>query len=138
MSNFNIFNKDIFTLKELCYFIKNNKIKCENKNELDNIAICYILFSSNNSKYREYLINIRGNKGYLIQINNKIIYLREILQNLDLEFTKLVIRIKTEPKNYDISITWNEFEEKTSISKNILMNLFSLENFSQENIDKSK
>jgi hypothetical protein len=35
-----------------------------------------------------------------------------MLQMFDLEFTKLVIRIKTEPKNYDIKITWDEFNNK--------------------------
>jgi hypothetical protein len=135
-----IFNKDIFTLKELCYFIKNNKIKNEyvgniwsddlniiNKTTLDNILNCYLLFSSNNEEYRFYLNNTRNNKGFLLYTNNKIINLREILQILDLEFTKLVIRIKTEPKNYDISISWEEFEKNVHISKNDLMNLFYFE-----------
>lgn len=38
-----------------------------------------------------------------------------MLQIFDLEFTKLVIRIKTEPKNYDIIINWDEFHSKIKI-----------------------
>ena len=114
-----IFEKDSFTLKELCNllfnFKKNNYI-----NELDDIILCYIYFSSGNSNYRTFLNNTRNNRGFLCidSINNKKLIFRELLQIFDFEFTKLVIRIKTECKNYDINISWNDFEEKTkNISK---------------------
>jgi len=142
-----IFEKNKFTLKELCNFIINSKINDEyinkelfsgvqtkentidydniiNKQILNEIAYCYILFSSNNSNYRKFLINSRNNKGFLFKTNNKIINLREILQIFDLEFTKLIIRIKTECNNYDIHITWDDFENKIGIDKNHFKNLF--------------
>ena len=78
---------------------------------------------SNNNIYRKYLNNTRNYKGYIL-INDSKISFREILQKLDFEFTKLVIRIKTEPKDYDIRINWIEFERITHISKNDLLKLF--------------
>ena len=111
-----IFEKDSFSLKELCNVLLNiNEIQ-----EIHDILLCYIYFSSGNNNYRKYLINTRNNKGiiYIDKINNKKIILRELLQNFDFEFTKLVIRIKTQCKKSDIIITWNDFEEKTkNISK---------------------
>jgi hypothetical protein len=99
-----IFEKESFTLKELCNtFILNNI----DKSILD-IINCYLYFSSGNSNYKKYLQETRLNKG--IFLNN--VSFREMLQMFDLEFTKLVIRIKTEPKNYDITITWDEFNNK--------------------------
>ena len=119
-----IFDKDFFSLKELCHTIKNIKYipNCSNIfTEISNINIisdCYIKFSSCDSTYNKLLEHTRNNKGYLyINKNNKIIYFREILQILDMEFTKLVIRIKTEPKNYDIIISWKDFEDKIGINK---------------------
>ena len=111
-----IFEKDSFSLKELCNVLLNiNEIQ-----EIHDILLCYIYFSSGNNNYRTYLINTRNNKGiiYIDKINNKKIILRELLQIFDFEFTKLVIRIKTQCKDSDIIITWNDFEEKTkNISK---------------------
>lgn len=111
-----IFEKDSFSLKELCNVLLNiNEIR-----EIHDILLCYIYFSSGNNNYRTYLINTRNNKGiiYIDKINNKKIILRELLQIFDFEFTKLVIRIKTQCKDSEIIITWNDFEEKTkNISK---------------------
>jgi hypothetical protein len=108
-----IFKKDNFTLKELCSIFKNN-----DNIEIFNIINCYYYFSSNNINYRKYLNNARYEKGFLfVSCLNKNIYLREILQNLDMDFTKLIIRIKTNSNNYDINITWKLFEEKNSITK---------------------
>jgi hypothetical protein len=118
MNNYDmsIFEKDSFSLKELCNVLLNiNEIR-----EIHDILLCYIYFSSGNNNYRTYLINTRNNKGiiYIDKINNKKIILRELLQIFDFEFTKLVIRIKTQCKDSEIIITWNDFEEKTkNISK---------------------
>ena len=102
--NNSIFEKESFTLKELCStFILNNI----DKHILD-IINCYLYFSSGSSNYKKYLQETRLNKG--IFLNN--VSFREMLQMFDLEFTKLVIRIKTEPKDYDIKITWDEFNNK--------------------------
>ncbi len=132
----NIFDKETFTLKELCYFIQNNKIKNDyiilnsiNVYSIYNIAKCYILFSSNNmdlKNYKRLLLETRHDKGFLIKSkNNKKINFREILQEFDMEFTKLIIRIKTEPNNYNININWNDFENKIGISKYELLDIFT-------------
>jgi len=129
-----IFNKEYFTLKELCETFKKINDKCplifsEVCNELENINIiadCYIKFSSGDKNYIKLLKKTRNYKCYLLtdKSNNKNIYFREILQFLDIEFTKLVIRIKTEPKNYDIIISWKEFEDKIGIKKEVIESLF--------------
>jgi hypothetical protein len=117
-----IFDKDSFTLKELCNFLlnlKKNNYSYE-IDEINNIILCYINFSSGNNNYIKYLNNTRNNKGYLYidKLNNKILIFRELLQMFDFEFNKLVIRIKTNTTNYDIKINWNDFEDKTkNISK---------------------
>jgi len=104
LCNNSIFEKESFTLKELCNtFILNNIDK-----PIIDIINCYLYFSSGNSNYKKYLQETRLNKG--IFLNN--VSFREMLQMFDLEFTKLVIRIKTEPKDYDIRITWDEFNNK--------------------------
>ena len=100
MSNLTIFDKLSFTLKELCMIMPQ-----------DNISECYIRFSSG-QEYRYYLKNTMNNRGYIFKTTNKDISFREILQILDPEFNKLIIRIKTESKNYDISVTWEQFEDK--------------------------
>jgi hypothetical protein len=82
--------------------------------EISNIYECYMNFSSGNKKYRDFLINTRSTRGLII-INNKNIYFREILQEFDTNFNKLVIRINTESSNYDITISWEEFENKVKI-----------------------
>lgn len=112
-----IFDKDSFLLKDLCKTFNNLT------NEISDITNCYYYFSSNNNIYIKYLNNTRNYKGYIL-INDSKISFREILQKLDFEFTKLVIRIKTEPKDYDIRINWIEFERITHISKNDLLKLF--------------
>jgi hypothetical protein len=127
-----IFDKEYFTLKELCnLFIR---VFCNLQqhsvspaashlkqallesaeldfDEVSNIYECYMNFSSGNKKYRDFLVNTRSTRGLII-INNKNIYFREILQEFDTNFNKLVIRINTESSNYDITISWKEFEEK--------------------------
>jgi hypothetical protein len=109
-----IFEKDSFTLKELC-----NIFLSKNIENIIDICTCYINFSSNNKKFREYLQITRSNRGFLQISNDKSIYFREILQILDHEFNKLVIRISTTSKKYDILITWNDFENKIkNITKN--------------------
>lgn len=130
MISTNIFNKDTFTLKELCQIIKKIKYipNCSNYfDELSDINIiseCYIKFSSSDITYNKLLERTRNNKGYLmIDKNNKIVYFREILQKLDMEFTKLVIRINTELKKYEIIISWKQFEEIIGIKKEDIENL---------------
>jgi len=122
-----IFENEYFTLKELCYFIKNNEIKditYEEKEELNNIAICYILFTSNNENYKKYLKTVRETKGFIMKNNEKNIYFREILQICDMNFTKLMIRIHIENKEYyDIFVNWKELEETTSIKKDEIKKL---------------
>ena len=128
-----IFDKDLFTLNELCIYIKNNINKdIYNINEIYNICNCYILFTSNNGKYWDYVKYIREYKGYLLT-KTKDIYLREILQIFDIEFTKLVIRIKTNPKIYNISISWKDVENKIGIHKNELKNLINKNNIHEFN-----
>jgi hypothetical protein len=123
-----IFDKDVFTLNELCIYIKNNINKdIYNINEIYDICNCYILFTNNNNKYWEYVKNIREYKGYLLT-KIKDIYLREILQIFDIEFTKLVIRIKTNPKIYNVLVSWKEFEDKIGIEKNEFRSLINKNN----------
>ena len=114
---YSIFDTDSFLLKDLCKTFNNLS------NEISDITNCYYYFSSNNNIYRKYLNNTRNYKGYIL-INDDKISFREILQKLDFEFTKLVIRIKTESKDYDIKITWIEFEKILNISKNDLFKLY--------------
>ena len=134
-----IFDKDYFTLKELCnlFLLLSNKINyisdfpsdiiksfsidyykkiILDRNVIDNDEIyfiyqCYMNFSRGNEKYRNFLRNTRHYKGAVL-INNKEIYFREILQLFDNHFNKLVIRINCELLNYDISISWEQFENK--------------------------
>jgi hypothetical protein len=109
-----IFEKDSFTLKELCYIFL-----FKNIDNINDICNCYINFSSDNKKFRDYLQYTRGDRGFIQLSNDKFIYFREILQIFDYEFNKLVIRISTNPKKYDILITWNDFENKIkNITKN--------------------
>ncbi len=112
-----IFNKESFSLKELCILLSNTKYFNNNK-EIRDIISCYINFSSGNKNYMKHLLVTRISKGIIHIKDNKILNFRELLQMFDMEFTKLVIRIKTESINYDIFISWNDFEEKTkNISK---------------------
>jgi uncharacterized membrane protein len=115
--SYSIFDKDSFLLKDLCKTFNNLSY------EISDITNCYYYFSSNNNIYRKYLNNTRNYKGYIL-INDTKISFREILQKLDFEFTKLVIRIKTESRDHDIRINWIEFERITHISKNDLLKLF--------------
>lgn len=117
-----IFEKQSFTLKELCLFFYKF-------DELKDILNCYLYFSSNNNNYRNFLLKTRTEKGLIYHSSslNKNIYLREILQIFDPEFNKLVIRIHTEPNDYDITITWDEFEKKINgITKDEIQKIISL------------
>jgi len=98
-----IFEKESFTLKELCGIFKNN-----------DISECYINFSSGNNNYRHFLNKARNTKENILYSDEykKYISFREILQSFDPEFNKLIIRIKTDPRNYDIILSWTELEEK--------------------------
>ena len=110
----NIFEKESFTLKEFCntFYIKNENNLFYSE-IINNIIHCYILFSSDNQNYRKYLKKARENVGriYLSEDYDKYINFREILQLFDMEFTKLIIRIKTDSKKYDINVSWNDFEK---------------------------
>jgi hypothetical protein len=135
INNDSIFEKESFTLKELCktFILNDNKDKYGNpiiEQSIIDIINCYLEFSSGNLNYKKYLQQVRLNKGMFL--NNNVSF-REMLQIFDLEFTKLVIRIKTEPKNYDIIINWDDFHSKI---KNI--NKDKLYIFYQELIDKIK
>ena len=113
----NIFKKQSFTLKELCHYFldidinMNSSLKFINIEHIHNLCNCYIYFSSNNIKYKQYLRIIKGNMCS-IQIDNISINLRLILQELDFEFNKLNVGIRTEMNNYDITLTWEQFNEK--------------------------
>lgn len=109
-----IFEQNNFTLKDFCSTFENIS------DEINIISSCYKKFSSNDKTYIKYLKNTRCNSG-LLNINNKNISFREILQMFDINFLKLVIRIKIDPSNYNITISWDDFENKIkSITKNDL------------------
>lgn len=111
-----IFNQDSFTLKDFCKTFETIS------DEINIIKNCYVNFSSNNNNYRKYLCLTRLYKGLINISPNQQIYFREILQLFDFEFTKLVIRINTDSKNYDINVTWEDFENKIkNITKNDLL-----------------
>ena len=119
-----IFKKDSFTLKELCnMFIA--KYNSDISPELYTIIQCYLNFSSGDTNYRKFLNKTRMNKGSIYISDTKILHFREILQAFDIEFCKLVITIHTQPKNYDIIISWKDFEMTTkNITKDDLEKLF--------------
>ena len=120
-----IFDNDSFTLKELC-----NIFLLKNIVSIHNICNCYINFSSKNEKFRNYLVNTRSDRCLLEFNNGKSIYFREILQIFDSDFNKLVIRISTNPKNYDIVVTWDEFESKIkNISKKDIQQYIEEKNY---------
>jgi hypothetical protein len=129
-----IFDKESFTLKELCTLLLNTK-KIYQYDEIYNICLCYINFSSDNKNYRTYLSKTRSDKGiiYIDNLNNKKLIFRELLQMFDMEFTKLVITIKTECKNYDIYISWSDFEEKTKNISKLELKEFIDSNLSNKN-----
>lgn len=123
-----IFDKEVFTLRELCFEFK--KI---NNDTINNIANFYLLFSSGTFN-RKLLPNIQCTSGLIIKnLNiNKSLYFRIILQTFDLEFNKAIVRIKIEPKKYDIHISWKDFEDKIEgYTKN------DLKNFIEKNLRKS-
>ena len=131
-----IFMKENFTLKELCLSIDNciksskyyeMRSDISNMSDILDIIQCYLYFTSNNNNYIKLLKNVRLNKGIMfLSKNNKYVYFREILQIFDLEFTKLVIRIKTDSKDYDITISWKDFQEKLNITKEEFENYIKL------------
>ena len=118
-----IFEKESFTLKEFCLTFSNIS------EEIKSVSDCYIKFSSNDNNYTKYLKTLRLRDDFLI-INNQKIKFKEIISIFDYEFLKIVIRINTKPKNYEINLTWKEFEDKTkNIKKNDLEKIYSI-NFS--------
>ena len=126
----NIFKKQSFTLKELCHYFldidtnMNSSLKFINIEHIHNLCNCYIYFSSNNIKYKQYLRNIKGSMCS-IQIDNISINLRLILQELDFEFNKLNVGIRTEMNDYDITLTWEQFNEKIkNCNKELLEQIF--------------
>ena len=126
----NIFKKQSFTLKELCHYFldidtnMNSSLKSINIENIHNLCNCYIYFSSNNIKYKQYLRNIKGSMC-IIQIDNISINLRLILQELDFEFNKLNVGIRTEMNDYDITLTWEQFNEKIkNCNKELLEQIF--------------
>lgn len=115
-----IFEKQSFSLRDFCLIF--NKY-----DYLKDIINCYLNFSSNNNNYRNYLLKARNEKGLIHHSSslNKDIYLREILQIFDNEFNKLIIRISTSPNDYNIIITWDDFEKKIlGITKDDLKKIF--------------
>ena len=126
----NIFKKQSFTLKELCHYFldidtnMNSSLKSINIENIHNLCNCYIYFSSNNIKYKQYLRNIKGSMCS-IQIDNISINLRLILQELDFEFNKLNVGIRTEMNDYNITLTWEQFNEKIkNCNKELLEKIF--------------
>ena len=128
----NIFKKQSFSLKELCHYFldididinMSSSLKFINIENIHNLCNCYIYFSSNNIKYKQYLRIIKGNMCS-IQIDNISINLRLILQELDFEFNKLNVGIRTEMNDYDITLTWDQFNEKIkNCNKELLEKIF--------------
>lgn len=128
-----IFEKDEFTLKELCYYFINNinKIsffeRLKIHNEIHDVCTCYVLFTSKNQKYRKYLMKAR-NSSCLILVNKlDKISVREILQHFDFEFNKLIVRISVEKNDYDIKTSWEKiFERYKYTDENIIRNSMKL------------
>lgn len=118
-----IFEKESFTLKEFCLTFSNIS------EEIKSVSDCYIKFSSNDNNYTKYLKTLRLRDDFLI-INNQKIKFKEILSIFDYEFLKIVIRINTKPKNYEINLTWKEFEDKTKNIKKKDLEIFYSINFS--------
>lgn len=117
-----IFEKETFTLKEFCKIFYQENIYPETS--LNIVVQCYILFSSGNSNYLKYLDKTRT-CDTTFYINNKKINIREILQIFDIDFNKTVIRINTSLKNYDITISWNQIQEKMKyITKDDILQLY--------------
>ena len=128
--NTNIFKKKSFTLKELCHYFldidinMNAPIQSINIENIRELCECYLYFTSNNIKYKQYLRNIKENKC-LIQINNVSINVRLILQEFDFEFNKLIIGIRTEMNYYDNTVSWEQFNEKfKNFNKELLEQIF--------------
>ena len=126
----NIFKKKSFTLKELCHYFldidinMNAPIQSINIENIRELCDCYLYFTSNNIKYKQYLRNIKENK-HLIQINNVSINVRLILQEFDFEFNKLIIGIRTEMNYYDNTLSWEQFNEKfKNFNKELLEQIF--------------
>lgn len=117
---------ELFTLRELCNFFIDNKDNLSNNNlsEILFISDIYLSFSDGTNYYKKYLNELRNTKAYLLTNNEgKNIYYREILQIFDIEFTKLVIRVKTEGKKYDVYISWKKLKDDIGIDKNDIENL---------------
>ena len=120
-----IFKKQTFTLKELChYFLDTPLLLNYNEESIHELCNCYLYFSSNNVNYKQFLKNIKRSRC-MIKINNVQLSLRSIFQELDLEFSKLIIGIRTEENDYDITLSWEEFKEKIkNCNKELLEKIF--------------
>lgn len=130
----NIFEKEEFTLKELCYYFISNirKIKFFERSVIHNnildVCTCYILFSSNNKDYRKYLINARSYPCIIHNNGLEKISIREILQHFDFDFNKLIVRINVEKNDYDVKISWKKIYERfKKIDSNIVFNSMKLD-----------
>jgi len=121
----NIFKKQSFTLKELCHYFLNTPILLNyHKESIQELCNCYLYFSSNNVKYKQCLKNIKGSMC-VIHINNIQLNLRSVLQELDFEFNKLIIGIRSDATDYDITVSWEEFNKKNKIcNKELLETIF--------------
>lgn len=127
----NFFEKPFFTLRELCFIqlkllqklpyyelTKNNYIS------INQICHCYLYFIDNDKKYLDYLIYTRSHYG-IISYNNHDIRFRQIFQEFDDEFNKLVIRIRAEKNSSITQIDWDTYNQCfPNFSKKILQEYF--------------
>ena len=128
ISIYDFFKNSSFTLRDLCllqinllkkyknnsYIKYNNNNNIENYNYIKDICYCYLNFTNNDKKYLNYLVNTRfhnGNIYYNYENNINTINFKQILQEFDEEFNKLVIRIRTQKNNNIISVEWNKYDE---------------------------
>ncbi len=113
-----LFEKDEFTLKELCYYFINNinKInilrRSQIQDELLNVCTCYLLFTSDDKRYRKYLLKSRYSQCIIYFNEREKISIREILQHFDFEFNKLIVRINVEKNNRDIVVSWKSIYDR--------------------------
>ena len=108
-----IFDKEDFSILEFCNSLP-TIIDSEGKlSEPNQIAKCYLLFRNDNRDYIKFLKSVREIQGiiYVSELTGKKISFRTILQTIDSEFNKLVIRIHTQPVYKDIRISWDNLEQ---------------------------
>ena len=118
MSGWLVFNICGITLKELCYYFINNinKInilrRSQIQDELLNVCTCYLLFTSDDKRYRKYLLKSRYSQCIIYFNEREKISIREILQHFDFEFNKLIVRINVEKNNRDIVVSWKSIYDR--------------------------